>query len=305
MQSETLVKPILLNFTHQHSRVRKDMIECISDVIQHGNNKSVDTALPHLAQRLFDGASPVRMAVVKLCGTWLLDLPDRYSYWHKLLPLLLSGFIDETIDIKELTESLWWDIGIKYQKENEEELKDKLDFLEQDIPNYPVEFKDKRPNVGCRELIRLNASKIVPGILNDIGDWVEATRVKSIQLLYIMIWQSESNITMHLETVLQTLFKASHESVKEIQIEINKCARLVGHFTDPNLSVRFALKTVEKLDSPNVGSMAILNGLVAGEGEKIPFPLVLDYLRLLNDTSLTVNVSIPKLLIRIFVLKNY
>ena len=103
MQSETLVKPILLNFTHQHSRVRKDMIECISDVIQHGNNKSVDTALPHLAQRLFDGASPVRMAVVKLCGTWLLDLPDRYSYWHKLLPLLLSGFIDETIDIKELT----------------------------------------------------------------------------------------------------------------------------------------------------------------------------------------------------------
>lgn len=141
MQSESLVKPLLLNMTHQHSRVRKDMVDCLCLVIMHGNNKSVDTALPHLAQRLFDSASAVRMSVVKLCGTWLLDMPDRYSFWHKLLPLLLTGFIDETIEIKELTESLWWDVGLKYQKENEEELKDKLDFLEQDIPNYPIECR--------------------------------------------------------------------------------------------------------------------------------------------------------------------
>ena len=55
-------------------------------------------------------------------------------------------------------------------------------------------------------MIRQNASKILPGILNDTGDWVEATRVKSIQLLLIMIWQTEYNLTQHLETVLQTLF---------------------------------------------------------------------------------------------------
>lgn len=141
MQSETLVKPILQNMTHQHSRVRKDMIDALCDVIMHGNNKSVDTALPHLAQRLFDQAGSVRTSVVKLCGTWLLDLPDRYSFWHKLMPLLLTGFSDESIELKELTESLWWDVGIKYQKENEEDMKDKLDFLEENLPNYPIECK--------------------------------------------------------------------------------------------------------------------------------------------------------------------
>ena len=141
MQSESLIKPLLQNMTHQHSRVRKDIVDCLCDVIMHGNNKSVDTALPHLAQRLFDQAHIVRVAVIKLVGTWLLDLPDRYSFHHKLMPLLLSGFTDETVEVKELTESLWWDVGIKYQKENEEDLKDKLNFLEQDLLNYPPECK--------------------------------------------------------------------------------------------------------------------------------------------------------------------
>lgn len=289
MQSESLVKPILQNMTHQHSRVRKDMVECLCDVVMHGNNKSVDTCLPHLAQRIFDGATIVRTAVIKLCGTWLLDLPDRYSFWHKLMPLLLSGFSDETIEINELTESLWWDVGIKYEKENEEDLKDKLDFLEKKCINYPPQFNDKRPNVGCRELIRINASKIVPGILNDIGDWVEATRIKSMKLLYIMIWQCEVNTTQHLQTIIQTLFKASNENIKEIQQEIFNCSKLVGHFTDASLSLKFAFKYVEKMCPPNPGAMIILDGLILGSGNSIEFPLIIEYLELLNETSLTVD----------------
>ena len=150
---------------------------------------------------------------------------------------------------------------------------------------------DKRPNVGCRELVRMNASKIVPGILNDIGDWVEATRVKSIQLLYIIIWQAENNITQHLETVLQTLFKASVETLNQIQVEIHKCAKLVGHFTDPNLSLKFAFKAIRKMSAPNAGSLVILNGLILGHGNKAPFPLIVEYLQLLNEISLTVDVS--------------
>ena len=31
MQSESLVKPLLANITHQHSRVRKDIIDCLCE----------------------------------------------------------------------------------------------------------------------------------------------------------------------------------------------------------------------------------------------------------------------------------
>lgn len=33
-------------------------------------------------------------------GGWLLDLRDRYSYFHKLVPLLLSSVSDEMPDIR-------------------------------------------------------------------------------------------------------------------------------------------------------------------------------------------------------------
>ena len=137
MQSESYIKPLITNLTHQHSRVRKDIIDCICDVIMYGNNKSVNDVLSHLAQRLFDQAHIVRVAVIKLVGSWLLDLPDRYSFFHKLIPLLLTGFVDETTEVKELTEALWWDIGIKYEKENDQELKDKSSFLDHTNSNYP------------------------------------------------------------------------------------------------------------------------------------------------------------------------
>jgi dynein assembly factor 5 len=110
-QSESLIKPLLLNITHQHSRVRKDIVECIGDVILYGNNKSVDDVLIHMSQRLFDQAYQVRLSVVQVVGMWLLDLMDRYSYFYKLMPLLLTGFIDETEEIQSTAEALWWDVG--------------------------------------------------------------------------------------------------------------------------------------------------------------------------------------------------
>lgn len=112
-----------------------------------------------------------------------------------------------------------------------------------------------------------------------------------------MIWQCEINTTQHLETILQTLFKASHENIKEIQQEIFNCAKLVGHFTDANLSLKFAFKYVEKMCPPNCGSLVILDGLLLGHGNSAPFELIVDYLRLLNETSLTVDANIQNKLI--------
>jgi dynein assembly factor 5, axonemal len=134
----------------------------------------------------------------------------------------------------------------------------------------------------------LNASKILPGILNDISDWVEATRIKSIQLLYIMIWQCETNITQSLETVIQTLFKASHENIDIIQLKITQCAKMLGHFTDPSLTLPITFKTMKRFSPPNPGMIAILDGILIGnDSKKIPFSLIIETLTLINEISLT------------------
>lgn len=41
----------------------------------------------------------VRQAVTRVVGGWLLELRDRYSFLHKLIPLLLSSLEDEMPEI--------------------------------------------------------------------------------------------------------------------------------------------------------------------------------------------------------------
>lgn len=42
----------------------------------------------------------VRKAVTAVVGEWLLHMRDRYSYFHKLIPLLLSSIDDEITEIR-------------------------------------------------------------------------------------------------------------------------------------------------------------------------------------------------------------
>lgn len=42
----------------------------------------------------------VRKAVTAVVGDWLLHMRDRYSYFHKLIPLLLSSTNDEIPEIR-------------------------------------------------------------------------------------------------------------------------------------------------------------------------------------------------------------
>jgi len=85
---------------------------CVGDVVMYGSGKLVDDVVSHLAQRMFDHTPTVRAAVTQIVGSWLLDLCDRYSFHHKLIPLLLSSTVDQMPDIRRDAEALWHDIGL-------------------------------------------------------------------------------------------------------------------------------------------------------------------------------------------------
>lgn len=67
---------------------------------------------------------------------------------------------------------------------------------------------ERRPGLGCRELVFRNLCKILPAICHDITDWVVATRVKSAQLLAVLLLHAEDHATQHLEVLLRTLLLA-------------------------------------------------------------------------------------------------
>lgn len=62
----------------------------IGQVVLLGNHKGVEAVLPYVTQRVFDPIPGVRLAVAETVGVWMVEYIDRYSYFPKFLPLLLS-----------------------------------------------------------------------------------------------------------------------------------------------------------------------------------------------------------------------
>nr|XP_019957328.1 PREDICTED: dynein assembly factor 5, axonemal [Paralichthys olivaceus] len=242
MQAESLVKPLMQTITHQHSRVRVSVIEATGAVIQHGTGKNVDDVLSHLAQRLFDDSPQVRKAVTAVVGDWLLHLRDRYSYFHKLVPLLLSSINDEIPEIRLLAADLWRQVGAQWEKENEDDIKDKMDFLLTPPPLYPPGVE--RPGLGCRELVIRNLGRLVPAITHDVSDWLVPTRVRTSQLLSVLLLHAEDHSTQHLQPLLATLYRACTDTERDVVSNCLASAQLLGTFVPPAAFLKLLLDHV-------------------------------------------------------------
>ncbi|MXQ94005.1 hypothetical protein E5288_WYG008519 [Bos mutus] len=260
MQSESLIGPLMQSISHQHWKVRVAVIEATGAAIQFGSGKSVDDVLPHFAQRLFDDVPQVRQAVMRVVGGWLLSLRDRYSFFHKLIPLLLSGFHDEIPEIACEASTLWEQVGLQWQTENEEDLKDKLDFASPPPAHHPS--PGDRPGLGCRELVFRNLSKILPAVCHDIDDWVAGTRVKSAQLLAVLLLHAEDHVTQHLEPVLRALLRACADEEAAVVSSCTRSAELVGTFVSPEVFLKLILSTLRK--SPSPSGLLVLASLIQG-----------------------------------------
>ena len=94
-----------------------------------------------------DHAPTVRKALYQACGSWMVDLKDRYSFWHKLLTLMLNGANDEIPELQVLCTELFHAAGKKWEKENEDDLKDFLDFGNTDPDRLPLGYVAMRSNI--------------------------------------------------------------------------------------------------------------------------------------------------------------
>lgn len=57
----------------------------------YSNGKQVTEVCDTLSDRLFDQNVGVRLALCRVVANWMLNLPDRYSYFPKLIPLILTA----------------------------------------------------------------------------------------------------------------------------------------------------------------------------------------------------------------------
>ncbi|XP_052409309.1 dynein axonemal assembly factor 5 [Carassius gibelio] len=282
LQAESLLEPLLQTISHQHSQVRVCVTQAIGAVIQHSTGRNVEDVLSHLAQRLFDDSPRVRKTVTVVVGDWLLRLPDRYSYFHKLIPLLLSSLSDEIPEIRSLAEDLWRKVGSQWEKENEDDLKDKMDFR---LP-APALYTSggERPGLGCRELVVRNLSKLLPAVARDIGDWLVQTRVKTAQLLRVLLLHAEDHCTQHLQSLLTVLYHTCTDPETDVRAQCLESAKLLGAFVSAEVYLKLLLPHVEDFTSCSSASpwapLTILGAILRGSSREALQP----HLRKIGDT---------------------
>nr|ANG83464.1 HEAT repeat-containing protein [Biston betularia] len=231
LQCESYVKPVLSNFAHQHYRVRVAAIKAIGAIVMAGNAKCFELSITPMAEKLFDENTQVRLQVTHEVGNWMLNYRDRYSFWHRMIPLLLTSLSDVMDEIRKIADKFWTDIGLQYMEENEEDLKKKTDFLK-DVPSHYPDVK--RPNLGCRVLVMSNIGKIVPAICREMDGWQADARLRVAQLLCWLILCAEEGSTQHANTIVKTMLRGASDEDPRVVQEVKRSAELFGYFIIPD-----------------------------------------------------------------------
>jgi len=256
-QGESLIEPLLKSLSHQHNKVRTMVLQTIGTVVLTTSGKAVNDVFTHIAQRTFDHSPTVRLMVTEVAGEWIISLRDRYSFFQKLIPLLLSGFSDEMPEIESKSKEYFKRAGELYEEENEDDkqLREKKEYSV--TKHYHNLINHERPNLGCRTLVQRNFSKILPAIVNDIVDWNVATRVKTSTLLYWLVYHSEDYVTMNMQMLSQALYTGAQDEEPAVVNEVIKTATLVGLFVEPSVYCNMILPHLESCSTPITLSSAL------------------------------------------------
>ncbi|ENN76488.1 hypothetical protein YQE_06941, partial [Dendroctonus ponderosae] len=276
MQAQTLLKPVLSCFSHQRFKIRVEAIHAVGEIVMHCTGDGLNEAVIPMAQKLFDQVPAVRQAVAEVAGYWLLNHRDRYSYFQKMLPLLLTGLCDEVEATRIQAHALWQKVGQQFQQESEKDFKDILDFLTDTPCGYPTHLQ--RPSLGCRVLVQRNIDKIAGAVSNELLSWQEDVRVRCSQLLCSLVLHGENKYNP--QSLLPAMYSAATDDDKRVVENIVEASKIIGYvfvqsLFNPNaayvlFSVFVTYETWSKLIIPVIenechfGPLKVLAGLITG-----------------------------------------
>ncbi|XP_064104461.1 dynein axonemal assembly factor 5-like [Macrobrachium nipponense] len=259
MQSESLVKPLTKGLNHQRFKNRIACINALGDILLFGDGKVIKDVSGPMAQCAMD-LPQVRLVLVTVGGTLAKEMPDRYSYWHYILPLFLFGLTDEDNDVREKAMTLWSEVGKQYEMENEDQLKEEMDFG-METSHYPS--GESRPGVGCRTLVYRSIHHILPGLLGDLDDWQAGPRLQAARLLTTLVLNAEKKITQYAERIMVALHLAAGDKEENIVKQVLLCSEYLGHFLPPATYLKLVLPRIcaaEKGERPLKILAALLRG---------------------------------------------
>ncbi|XP_043656688.1 dynein axonemal assembly factor 5 [Drosophila teissieri] len=224
--TESLLVPLYSMLNHKHAQARIEAIEAIGRLSLHMD------ASGDAMRRLFNEVSPllmdtmplVRREVGQMGIIMLMELLDRYSFFERILPLVLCCLKDESPEVLNHIHPQWLKCGVQYFNENEAELSQQ-EISDLPVENYPEGVK--RPTIGCRGLVQ-RSLRLLQLITRETSDWKDNVRLHALKLLYQFVLHAEAAMTAKFFEIYGDLAHACIDPVAEVNAEAAKVADLMG-----------------------------------------------------------------------------
>lgn len=111
-----------------------------------------EVLLPAISKSIFDHAASVRKQLVLMLATWFKEIQDVHHYYAQLFPLFLSGVVDESPEVHELSVQKMNALAVTWETfENADDVESMV--VDDDLQPPPLVFT-ARPPLGARQLAK-------------------------------------------------------------------------------------------------------------------------------------------------------
>nr|XP_024372966.1 dynein assembly factor 5, axonemal-like isoform X2 [Physcomitrium patens] len=256
----------------------------------------------YLAMLATDKNSVVRKELYTTVACWLRELGERKEHECRLLPYLLAGFQDACPHLQMLAFELTEGVGLQYEEENENEVKDTRTYLAEETDDIvsvcgtplPHPFK-KRPCLGARIMVKSVAAIILHAISMDIECWTMGTKELAANFLLTLLFFVESHITMHLMPLLKIMHRAIGEP--SISNKILESAKVLGFFVPPDSYLPLMMPRIHGDVSADVSvhtlghALQLLDGILAGSSPEHILPHIPEICSTLTDRHIMTSIQ--------------
>ena len=260
-----------------------------------------DIQINYLAELVSDPSQSVREELVKFLVSLLTVIEDRYDHQTRLLPYLLDLMTDESSSVAQAALACLTVCGKQYEDDHREEILEKRQYgvdgdlrinLEKPLPQP---FKE-RPSLGIRLYVRGNTKRFLVALINELTNWMAPTRLKSANLLKIIVILCEEHLTMEIHTILPLLVKAikfsRDDGDQNLTTALIEVAELLGRYILPEVYVYYLLPRLR--GDPDVQPLGIdadqkitilifLQSLISGSKSSQVIPYLDELISVLTD----------------------
>ncbi|CCI41676.1 unnamed protein product [Albugo candida] len=244
LQLGTIVKPLVGNLKHQHSRIRaiQQVIPCGSEALPLLFQELVEPALKKL---MFDHAPSVRKQLNVATATWMDELDESKKYRQILLPVFLSGFVDESTDVRDSALQQMQKYSEKWLQQNLDDDKETEIIPDEIPPTFPW-YDNADALQGIRSLaISILDEATMNQFLEKTLDWTVQVKEKYLKISGVYYALIGLHLNKFLEKILNALSAICQDEEPVIIDAVRQICIILGKYADQELVLSSLLQMLD------------------------------------------------------------